>query len=143
MEAARLFRRGFSQAEVARTLGVTPKSASRWHQAWREGGRRALRAAGRAGRKPRLSERQLRRLEQELLKGPQAQGYATQLWTLPRIAGVIEKLFGVRYHPGHVWYLLRRLGWSCQRPGRQAKERGEEGIRRWLAENWPRIKRGR
>jgi hypothetical protein len=64
-------------------------------------------------------------------------------WTLGRIAQVIERLTGVRYHPGHVWRLLRGLGWSVQRPARRAAERDEAEIARWRTEEWPRIKGGR
>ena len=143
LEAARLFAKGYSQAEVARFFQVSAMSVCRWYGAWLEGGRQALRKQTHPGPPSRLDERQLQRLVRELLKGPQAHGYATQLWTLPRVAGLIEKLFGVRYHSGHVWYLLRRLGWTTHRPGRQAKERNEEAIARWLNEEWPRIKKGR
>jgi transposase len=49
----------------------------------------------------------------------------------------------VAYHPGHVWRLLRRLGWSPQRPARRAAERDEAEIARWREQEWPRIKGGR
>jgi transposase len=63
-----------------------------------------------------------------------------ELWTLARIATVIERLTGVRHHPAHVWALLRhRLGWSVQRPKRRAAERDQEAIDRWVKEDWPRI----
>jgi transposase len=55
-------------------------------------------------------------------------GCTTSLWTSARVAHVIETECGVRYHPGHVWRILRQLGWSCQRPVR-ALERNEEKIR--------------
>jgi Winged helix-turn helix len=56
---------------------------------------------------------------------------------------VITQLTGVRYHPGHVWVILRhRLGWTLQRPERRASERDEEAIARWVAQDWPRIKKG-
>jgi transposase len=105
-------------------------------------GRRAS-AAGRAGRRPRLSAAELDAVEEALGKGPQAFGFDTDLWTLGRIAAVIEQLTGVRHHPGHVWRLLRRLGWSPQRPARRAAERDEAEIARWRAQEWPRIKGGR
>jgi len=141
MRAALLFARGKTQADVARTVGVSRESASRWYRQWREGGAAALRGAGRAGRKPRLTTKQLRTVEVLLRRGPRAHGFATELWTLPRIAAVIEKITGVRYHPAHVWRLLRKLGWSLQRPAKRARERNEEGIRRWKAEVWPRLKK--
>jgi len=141
--AARLFAQGATQADVARELEVSRQSVSRWYADWQAGGTTALKAAGRAGRMPRLSEAQLRRVERALRKGPRAHGFATDLWTLDRVAAVIEAESGVRYHPGHVWKLLRdKLGWSRQRPARRAVERDDEAIARWVAEDWPRIKRG-
>jgi transposase len=141
--AARLFERGVPQADVARQLGVSRQSVSRWHADWQRGGTHALKAAGRAGRMPRLSEAQLARVARALLRGPRAHGFATDLWTLDRVAEVIETQTGVRYHRGHVWKLLRdKLGWSRQRPARQAIERDDEAVARWVAVEWPRIKRG-
>lgn len=141
--AARMFARGATQADVARQLGVSRQSVSRWYAEWRDGGPTALKAAGRAGRMPRLSEAQLAQVDRALRRGPRASGFATDLWTLDRVAAVIEAETGVRYHPGHVWKLLRdKLGWSRQRPARRAVERDDEAIARWVAEAWPRIKRG-
>jgi transposase len=143
LEAARMFAHGAGQAEVARTFGVSAQAASTWYRRWHEGGEAALRGAGRAGRRPRLSAAELEAVAEALGKGPEAFGFDTDLWTLGRIAQVIERLTGVRYHPGHVWRLLRRLGWSPQRPARRAAERDEAAIARWRAEEWPRIKGGR
>jgi transposase len=143
MEAARMFAHGATQAEVARTFGVSPQAASIWYRRWRQGGEPALRGAGRAGRRPRLSQAELEAVDQALGKGPEAFGFDTDLWTLARVAAVIERLTGVAYHPGHVWRLLRRLGWSLQRPARRARERDEAAIARWRAQEWPRIKGGR
>jgi transposase len=142
-QAARLFGRGRSQAAVARELQVTRATAHRWYHAWQTEGRRALKAVGRAGRKPRLDRQQWARVEVALLKGPAAHGFATDLWTLPRIAGVIARLTGVRYHPAHVWRILRGLNWSLQRPTRQARERDEAAIRQWRRQRWPQVKKTR
>jgi transposase len=140
-QAARLFARGESQAAVARILDVTPMTACRWYHAWTTGGRTRLKAAGRAGRKSRLDTKQLAALDTALRRGAPAHGFSTDLWTLPRIATVIERLTGVRYHPGHVWYLLRRLNWSLQRPARRARERDEAAIRQWVRQRWPAVKK--
>jgi transposase len=141
--AARMFACGASQAEVARELSVSRQSVSRWYVDWRAGGVKALKAAGRAGRMPRLTEAQLAQVDRVLRKGPRAHGFGTDLWTLDRVATVIEAETGVRYHAGHVWKLLRdKLGWTRQRPARRAVERDDQAIARWVAEDWPRIKRG-
>ncbi len=140
-QAARLFARGASQAAVARALGVTPMTACRWYRSWTREGQAGLKAAGRAGRKPRLDAQGLAEVDAALRRGAQAHGFSTDLWTLPRIATVIERVTGVRYHPGHVWYLLRRLHWSLQRPARRARARDEPAIRRWVRQRWPAVKK--
>ena len=116
-------------------------TASRWWRAWAKQGREALRGAGRAGRKPRLSAHELVQVEQALRDGPNAHGYVTDLWTLPRIRDVIEWVTGVHYHEGHVWRVMRKLGWSLQKPTTRARERDEEAIRRWVRERWPQVKK--
>jgi transposase len=141
MRAIRLFEQGETQAAVARRLDVSRTTAMRWALAWEEEGREGLRAAGRAGRKPRLSGDQLHRVEQALLKGPLAFGYTTELWTLPRVADLIHRITGVRYHPGHVWRVMRQLGWSLQKPTTRARERDEEAIQRWVKATWPAVKK--
>jgi transposase len=142
-KAAKLFAKGVPQAEVARRVNASRQSVSRWHQLWSEHGEQALVDAGRAGRPPRLTEEQKTAVDAELRKGPGAHGYATELWTLARVAEVIERSTGVRYHPGHVWRLLRELGWSRQRPARRAVERDEDAIARWIKQDWPRVKKAR
>src|SRR5579863_7936839 len=77
LKAAKLFDQGLSQAEVSRQLNVHRQSVSRWHQAWKEQGAKALKKAGRVGRKPRLQPAQLRQLGQGLKEGPEALGYGT------------------------------------------------------------------
>jgi len=141
--AGRLFATGrLNQAEIARTLGVTPTSVNRWHATWNRGGMAALRKAGRAGRMPRLDRVDLQLVDQALREGAVANGFSTELWTLPRVARVIEEVTGVHYHPGHVWRILRNgLDWTLQRPARRAKERNEKAIAQWVAKDWPRVKK--
>jgi transposase len=87
-----------------------------------------------------LSDAQLATVEQALLDGATANGFVGELWTLDRVATVIERLTGVRHHPAHVWALLRhRLGWTVQRPRRRAAERDQLAIDRWVKDDWPRI----
>ena len=83
----------------------------------------------------------LAKVEQALERGPKANGFPTDLWTLARVAEVIEAVTGVRYHPGHVWRVLRQMGWSRQRPARRAVERDDAAIERWVNERWPKVKK--
>lgn len=136
-----MFERGATAAEVARAVGVTPQSAGRWRARWERGGPGGLRSTGRRGRKSRLNERQLAAIERALLKGARAHGFGTDLWTLDRVAEVIQNVTGVRFHRGHVWKVLRALGWSLQRPARRATERDQAAIERWKKDRWPKAKK--
>ena len=139
--AARMFGKELSVPAVAGRLGVARQVAYRWHEAWEAGGVAALASKGPAGRKAKLAPVQSEQVVAALLAGPAAHGYKTQLWTLPRVAALIQELTGVRYHPGHVWRLLGSLGFSCQRPERRAVERNERDIRQWQRVRWPAIKK--
>ena len=141
MHAARLLEQGVPQAEVARQVGAHRQSVSQWAAEWREKGRAGLKKAGRAGRKPRLSESDRKKIVQGLQRGPEQLGYETSLWTTSRVAHLIEQECGIAYHPGHVWRILRQLGWSCQRPSGRALERDEEKIQRWKKQRWPELKK--
>jgi transposase len=142
MRAAELFEQGVIPAEVARQVGVSHQIVSDW-RAWRRSGRDGLRAAGRAGRLPKLNREQLALVEVELAKGAEANGYPNDLWTLKRVAEVIERLTGVSYHPARVWYILRQgLKWSWQRPARRATERNDAAIHHWVTQRWPQLKKG-
>ena len=141
-QAARLFAAGkHTQGAIARALGVSRQSVMRWYRAWRARGWAGLKAAGRAGRKPRLDQGQLAGVEAALRQGPRAAGFRTNLWTLPRVAVVIKRLTGVQYHPGHVWRILGTLDWTLQRPAKRAKERDETAIRHWVTTRWPAVKK--
>ena len=140
LEGARLLEEGVSQAEVARQLGVRRQSVHEWAKVIAVKGEKGL-ARVATGRKPRLNRMQLAQLAEHLQNGPQAHGYATALWTTERIAKLIHRQFGVRYHRDHVGRVLRQMGWSCQRPTGRARERKEEEIARWKRVEWPRIKK--
>lgn len=142
-KASGMFERNMPVPEIARSLGVASQVVYRWRESWQRGGERALASKGPAGPKSRLSQSQLDELVSALLKGPAAQGYKTQLWTLPRVAGLIKDLTGIEYHPGHVWRILGSLGFSCQRPERRAIERDEQAIGQWKRVCWPAIKKKR
>jgi len=140
-QAARLFAKGETQGSVARQLKASRQSVSRWHRQWKSEGMAGLRAAGRAGRKPRLSASQWRQVDAALRQGARQHGFRADLWTLPRVATVIERITGEKFHPGHVWKLLGSLDWSVQKPARQARERSEEKVQYWVAVRWPALKK--
>ena len=127
--------------EIARRLGCHASSVLRWRNALQAGGQAALKAKPAAGRPPRLTAQQKARLVRLLSEGATAHGYLTELWTTQRIAELIERCLGVRYHRNHVGKLLHQLGWSHQKPERRAVDRNEAAIAAWKRSVWPRVKK--
>jgi transposase len=143
LAAGRLLRaKRLSEAEIAREMGVSRASVTRWKQRLEHAGRKGLHQRPPLGRPSHLSEAQWRQLFSLLERGATAAGFATDRWTLRRIARVIEQTFGVRYHCCSLSRALHARNWSPQRPLPQARERDEALIAAWLRRDWPRIKRG-
>lgn len=140
--AVQMLRRGRSQAEVAREMGVSAAAVSLWNRGVRQRGLRGLKARPRSGRPSRLSPQQWREVRHILRRGAQRAGYGTERWTLRRVAQLIERHFGVHYHPNYLAVPLRQMGLTPQQPPTQAKERQDRLVEAWLKHDWPRIKRG-
>ena len=126
--AVELVKQGESPAKVAYFLGCGRSSVYTWLKADR-GDSRKLAAKPHAGPKARLTDEQIRELEEVLLKGAKAQGWHNDLWSAHRVAEVIRRRFGVEYHTEHVRKIIRRrLNWSSQKPQKKAKQRNDEKI---------------
>jgi putative transposase len=144
LEAARLLRQGLlSQAEIARQLGASRASVCRWAATLAQEGPRGLHARPIPGQLPRLDERAWIRLGRLLDRGAVAAGFATERWTLERIAALIEREFGVHYHPRYLERPLKAHGFSVQRPAPRAKERDELVIAVWPKREWVALKKKR
>lgn len=135
----RMLGRGVAQAEVARALGVSRQTSSSWArklsedaQAWR---RKPL------GRPSGLGAGQKKELGKALLAGAVANGFASELWTLARVAKLIEREFAVAYSTVNVWRILREMGFSSQRPAGRAIQRDEAAIKQWRTKRWPGLKK--
>lgn len=141
MRAAHLLRRGYSQSAVARKLGVSRQSVSRWADTLQAQGSNGLRKATRAGRPARFDPAQGEALVASLKGGALAAGYGTDLWTLKRVGRLLEEQTGISYSESGVWHVLGRLGFSCQRPVGRALERDDAAIERWQRKRWPALKK--
>lgn len=142
LRAWELREQGWSQSEIAEALGVTPGAVSQWMRRAREGGApEALRKRKAPGGQPRLSAEQQTQILDWLREGAVAHGFRGELWTRKRVAVLIERKLGIRYHPGHVSKLLQSWGWSSQKPEKRANQRDEAAIEQWVQERWPATKK--
>lgn len=138
LRALELHTEGWPGARIAEALGVTRGAVSQWLKRAREGGgRTALYHRKPPGATARLSIAQRAQLPDLLAKGAENYGFVGQIWTTKRVATVIRREFGVRYHPTHVSRVLRAIKWTVQKPMRRARQRQEAAVTAFQAERWP------
>ena len=142
LRAWELKQEGWTQQRIADALGVSKGAVSQWMKRARQGGVEGLKRWVASGAPPRLSEQERARLPDLLAQGAGSYGFRGEVWTCARVAEVIRREFGVRYHPAHVSRLLAKLGLSLQKPQRLADQRDEAAIERWKEERWPELKKG-
>jgi transposase len=134
---------GYSAEEVADFLGVDIRSVRRWVAVFRRHGWAGLEAQPISGRPRKLTRTQEKIVLRWLDDKPTDHGFATELWTAPRLAQLIQEEWSIELHPWSVCRWLRRHGLSLQKPQRVPRERDPAVIAAWLATEWPRIKKKR
>lgn len=132
---------GYSQVDVARIFGKHPDTLSKWMSSYRRDPESIL-AKPIPGRPPRLSIEQLEELNSFLRQGAVAHGWSTNIWTCPRVTEIIQRHFGVTFHPDHVLRIVtEKMKWSFQRPEKVARERDPKKVEEWLEKKLPEIKK--
>lgn len=136
-----LAEQGWNQKEIAEALGVTQGAVSQWMKMGREQGEGGLRGKIAQGPQSRLSGEQMEQLPRLLDQGAEAHGFRGAVWTTQRVAALINKQFGVRYHPAHMSRLLKQIKYSLQQPIERASQRDEQAIATWKEQRWPELKK--
>lgn len=140
-KAIKLQKKGFSQYQIAKQLGVSFEAVSNWVELYKQQGLKGLKTQGQPGPKSPLTDKDRKKLKAAILKGPEAFGYDTGIWTLQRIAAVIRNLTKTTFKTTQTWRIVTALGFSCQKPITRAKERDEAKIQNWKLRTFPRLKK--
>lgn len=143
LQAWKLKQKGWPPSKIAEAVGVTRGAVSQWFKQAEQDGVEALYRRIGGGPKPRLREEQLQQLPELLHKGAEAYGFRGDIWTRARVAEVIKREFGVSFTSQHVGNLLRKIGWSRQKPIERASQRNEAAIEQWRTQRWPELKKKR
>ncbi|WP_233163639.1 IS630 family transposase [Glycomyces salinus] len=135
---------GMTTAEAVRVFGVSRGSIRNWKVRYDTGGAAGL-SSGVPGR--RLGEQtKLSASEAEALVGsiidyePEALDLGGKLWTRRKVRVLAERLFGVSFTEQGMGKLLRRMGFSFQRPDRRAIEAAPEAMREWVEVTYPALR---
>lgn len=133
---------GESPEVVARVLGVNRRSMYSWLALYRHGGWGALDAQKRGGR-PHLLDAKAMKWVYDLvtLKNPLQLKFPFALWTAKMIGKAIKDKFGIPLSKASVCRLLNQLGLTPQRPLWRAHQQDPDRVRRWLDQEYPRIRK--
>src|SRR5260221_6486461 len=126
--ALELVKKGWTQKDAAEAVGVTPGAVSQWMSAVEEEGADALLSKPRPGRPPELTDADLEALKPMLVAGAESHGFRGDVWTQARIADLILRKFNVAYDLSQIGRIMKRMGWSVQKPVRRARQRDEQAI---------------
>jgi transposase len=140
MAAVNRVEAGESPEFVAAGLGINRRTIYRWIEAFHYGGEAALKAKPIPGAPPKLDAKQMARLARIVrTKNPLQLNFEFALWTLAMIRELIRRDFAVRLSEVSVGRLMRRLGFSPQRPLYRAWQQDPALVERWRAEDYPKI----
>ena len=140
LEAIEMIKAGKRPTEVARLLDVSFRSICLWRRAVEVGGEAALKSRGKPGPSPQITDDQRSVLKNALVAGAISAGYDNQLWTLKRVQAYIRKTSGIKLSIPTIFYLLRNMGFSSQKPQKRARERDPQKVQEWKDQKWPAIR---
>lgn len=127
--------------EISHFFGVHRGSVSRWITVYNRDGKKALKRRTAPGPSRKLSEEEMVRIIKLLRSDAMKYGFETPLWTCQRLQHLIQRYTGKRLHTTNVMRWLKQWGFTSQKPERQAKERNNAAVKRWLNEEWPKIQK--
>jgi transposase len=132
---------GLTTGEIANRLKVHRSTVPLWIEHWNEHGEEGLWEGQRSGRPAEIDKSMRQRICDILDSGPVAYGLDTGIWTSPMIGQILQEECGVRYHPGHVRKLLKRWGYSVQRPTTRLVQADLAQRRKWVRYTYPNLKK--
>ena len=142
-QMVRLDKKGYSQTQIAEMLECTQSWVSKFLQRYAADGEGALRAK-QAGnpRKAALSEANLEELSLLIeTESPSAYGFETAGWTRSKVAQVICQRFGVKHDVSHISRLMKKIGFSLQKPLTRDYRQSVEELEKWRTETFPELKK--
>lgn len=138
--AVELHESGWSAEQIAEALDAGVSTVFEWIKKAREKGLDALHHSYKK-RDEKLTSSQWDELIELLEQGALTHGFATDCWTLPRIARLIQQHFSVSYHPAHLSKLMRSKGWSYQRPKKRDRRNDPKECAHWVEHTLPELEK--
>jgi transposase len=137
--AIKLRKDGVPVATIAKSFGVTSVAVYIWLKKSRTDGIKSLKSRKAPGPEPELSKDKFPELIKAIRRPASKYGYATDLWSGPRLRHFIKHHFNVNYHNKHMPRFLRRLGLNFKFPDRRAIVQDPKAVKAWKKDRLPEI----
>lgn len=137
--AIALWKEGKKVSDIAHFFGLHRVTVSYWIAAYKRGGKHALRSRKAPGPLFKLTQGDMKRIVSRLRQEATSCGFETPLWTTKRVAQIITKETKKQLDYSNVWRLLKRMGFTNQKPEKRAYEQDKKAVKKWLKEEWPKI----
>lgn len=142
IRAVKLVEAGHSPEEIVKVLGFHRSAIYQWLSAYNQGGIKALKTKPITGRPSKLNSSQIKKIYNIITgKNPLQLKFEFALWTRDMVRDLIKDHFGVKMNVTSVGRLLKKLGFTVQRPLYRAYQKNPEKIDQWLNEKYPKIKK--
>jgi len=132
---------GYRAPEIAQLLKMSKGTVQPWIKNWNEHNEEGLLEGFRSGRNPKISTEQKDVLYDIIESGPVAYGFNSGVWTSSMVTNIIMDEFDISYHPGHVRKLLKKIGFSVQRPTLELINKDPEKGKKWVRYQYPCLKK--
>lgn len=139
----KLREQGHNQTQIAKLVGLSQSRVSEVLIRYKKQGPKALKIKSPPGLKAGLASEQLDLLKQILEQEAKASGFATDGWTLARVGLVIQKHFGFKYSLEHVRRILKKIGFTRQRPRAKDYRQDEQAVQQWQSKRLPALKKSK
>jgi len=132
---------GESAEQVAQGLGMNRRTIYRWLSAYHYGGEAALNAKPIPGAPPKVNAALLQKLASIIReKNPLQLKFEFALWTLSIIRELLRRDFGIRISEVSVGRLMKRIGFTPQRPLYRAWQQDKQLVDSWVTTEFLNIK---
>lgn len=138
--AIELHKEGRKVNDIANFFGIHRGSVSRWITTYNHKGKRALRSRKSDGRPCKLNQEDKQEILSILKENPLNCGFETPLWDCKRVKQVVQKRCNKKIHQTSIMRWLKRFNFTYQKPARRSLEQDKKAVKRWLSEEWPKIK---
>jgi transposase len=140
IRAIELYKKGEKINDIAYFLGFHRGVVSKWISLFKKNGKKALLSKKANGPSYKLSEKEIKIILSFLYDDATLYGFETPLWTCRRVQQTIVKNINKKIHTTNIMRLFRKLNLSPQKPKRFSFQRNEKAVKKWLREEWPKIK---